>query len=990
MSKPVLKLARKVLKLNNTADYVDPELKYLSQGYMANPHDLAYRGVIADWLTDHDHPMADIFRWYHNNAANIIRNASGADHPGTIDPRYVDPELNYDLNNQNAWMGRYAIADNIFRTLGKPVSHLLHAAMVDNFYPYGESSQNESNIIKQHTRGHAVLHEMASLGIVDPYDLDRKYFHTPHMLSPALVNERSTEQSDSLYHYALTSFKNRYNEALVHHEPTGKTVFNPNPDPTHPKQVLFSSQVSRARQVLRLAAAKATNNSDMAKHIGFKWGPPPEEYSTAPEMRYFGGSASVATRKEAADLGNAATDPRTYDREKKAELAGTVAHKLNTVVPTTNTVEQFAQFGKSAKGEYHNAFETAKDLFGWHPHGLPAWVAINAALSPSAAYPDHASAASHITANWLALPNSLKKDEHSIRKILDEATRFGKNHNPEMVESSKILGPDGSYGYDPEKFIGMPGGGYRYTDMGQGNDYGTTTTAGANKDRVVRLLQNIEEVKKSMEDPGNPENLMGLDLFTNKDAGAKAGMLKVPNFFTSYATPEYGAALDTHMARLLMHPGLGQFLSTPQILNEFMRQISPKDGKRLTRLIQKNAPTSELIKEILKHEGIDVYTGKIDKDGKKEKLSMGGLLKNLNISLLNKPQYYAAYKHAVADAAKKLGWKVSEVQESVWTGLVAAMAANGVYRDTGGTIPMETIQQHLTDANIAKGWSNNEFFHLPTVASALNRAGVGDTFINSLAAKTARAREEASRPGILRQSYPALIRHYASYLPGSSNRIEDAASPIRKAIIKSLRDAGYDVGKLRFAKYDALLPIDQAMQRATSANNKTFLEHLGKVLMQSGVMPQEISPAIHDVGGATRVSIFAAGQYKNPNAPLASAAWTGMLGRQPGMLSFQSNPNGQDSIYKFDHGDTAVIQRVLDSVGIRSRVIVPNGKMFTTYIYDQGRKSREAVASAAAQLRSPVDEWRGQGTPLGGDKKDMGRSQYRDVINASESSGAMQ
>lgn len=748
--------------------------------------------------------------------------------------------------------------------------------------------------------------------------------------------------------------------------------------------------VARARQVLQFAAAKATNNSDMAKHIGFKWGPAPEEYSTLPEMRYFGGSASVDTRKTAADAANAATDPRTYDREKKAELSGVVDHKLNTVIPTTNTIEQFAQFGHAAKGEYKNAFETAKDLFGWHPHGLPAWVAINAALSPSAAYPDHASAASHLTANWLALPNALKKDEHSIRTLLDEATRFGREHNPELVESTKILGPDGNYGYNPEMFIGMPGGGFRYTEMGKGNDYGTTTTAGANKDRVIRLLQNIEGVKRAMEDPGDPESGKFLDLFTSKNAGAQAGMLKVPNFFTSYATPDYGAALDTHMGRLLMHPALGAWLANPQILNEFMRQISPENGKRLAKLIKKNAPTSELMKEILKHEGIDVYTGKVDKDGKKEKFSMGGILKNLNIKLLDSPAYYAAYKHAVADAAAKLGWKTSEVQESVWTGLVAAMAANGVYRDTGGKIPLEVIHQHLTDSNIAKGWSNNEFFHLPTVQSALNRAGVGDTFISSLAAKTARAREEGGRPGILRQSYPALIRHYAPYLPGSSNRIEDAASPIRKAIIKSLKDAGYDVGKLRFAKYDALLPIDQAMQRANSQNNKTFLEHLGKVLRQSGVMPQEISPAIHDVGGATRVSIFASGQYKNPNAPLASAAWTGMLGRQPGMLSFQSNPNGQDSIYKFDHGDTAVIQRVLDSVGIRSRVIVPNGKMFTTYIYDQGRKTREAVASAAAQLQSPIDEWRGQGTPLGGDKKDMGRSQYRDVINASESGGAMQ
>ena len=749
--------------------------------------------------------------------------------------------------------------------------------------------------------------------------------------------------------------------------------------------------VARARQVLQFAAAKATNNSDMAKHIGFKWGPAPEEYSTYPEMRYFAG-ATKAKKAKAAEAGNAATDPEVYEKEKAAELAGTVNHSLSTIVPTTNTIEQFAKFGSPAKGEYRNAFETAQELFGWHPHGLPAWVAINAALSPSAAYPDHASAASHITANWLALPNSLKKDEHSIRRLMDEATRFGKNQTPEMIENAKIMSPDGSYGFDPEQFIGMPGGGFRYAGMEKGTHYGTTTTNGDNQARVVRLLQNIEDVHRAMLDPADPESGKYLGLFAGKKN--EAGLLKVPNFFVSYNTPQYGAAMDTHMGRTLMSPALGKFLGQPQILKDFLRQLSPDDGQRLKKLVKGNAPTSELIKEILKHDGMDVLTGKVSSKGVKEKFSMPGILKAMNMKLLSDPAIYAAYKHAAADAAAKLHWDLSQIQESAWTGQIAVMAANGVYRDTGGQIPRDVILKHLTDANIAKGWSNNEFFHFPTVEAAFNRAGVGDTFISSLKAKIARAREAASRPGILRESVPAFIRHYAPYLPGSSNRIPDAGSPVRKAIITSLKNYGYDVEKIReqlkMAKYDALLPIDQAMQRANSQNNKTFLEHLGKVLQQSGVMPQEISPAIHDVGGATRVSIFASGQYKNPNAPLASAAWTGMLGRQPGMLSFQSNPNGQDSIYKFDHGDTAVIQRVLDSVGIRSRVIVPNGKMFTTYIYDQGRKTREAVASAAAQLQSPVDEWRGQGTPLGGDKKDMGRSQYRDVINASESGGAMQ
>lgn len=246
----------------------------------------------------------------------------------------------------------------------------------------------------------------------------------------------------------------------------------------------------------------------------------------------------------------------------------------------------------------------------------------------------------------------------------------------------------------------------------------------------------------------------------------------------------------------------------------------------------------------------------------------------------------------------------------------------------------------------------------------------------------------ASRPGIVRAPTERDFKRREAFAARQRKKTGTGGSLTAnfREKLKGATDKMLDhYGAMKLAaKYDAPLPFASVLQRATDANYKTFLEHITKVLHQSGVIPQTVSPAIHDVNGAARVSLFAAGQYRNPAAPGTAAAWSGLLGRQPGMLSFQSSPQGQDSIYKFQHGDADAIQRALNSVGVTSRTLVPDGKSFSVYVYDKGRQKREAVASAVGQLGVPVDEWRGTGTPVGGKEKDMGRSQYRDVINASE------
>lgn len=245
----------------------------------------------------------------------------------------------------------------------------------------------------------------------------------------------------------------------------------------------------------------------------------------------------------------------------------------------------------------------------------------------------------------------------------------------------------------------------------------------------------------------------------------------------------------------------------------------------------------------------------------------------------------------------------------------------------------------------------------------------------------------SSRPGIL-----PIPRHQVRE-PGIPSQTEKK-NPLLDRIAQTLKSRDIDLSRYKFqalgvplqlAKYDATLPFQSSMQRVTASNYQTFVEHMKKVLMQSGIIPQDVSPAIHDVNGQTRVSLFASGTYRNPAAPGTAAAWTGMLGRQPGMLSFQSSPTGADSIYKLAHGDSDTVQQVLSANGINSRTMVPRDKSFEVYVYDQGRQQREAMAAAATQLGVPVEEWRGTGTPVGGKQEDMGRSQYRDAINASES-----
>ncbi len=978
--------------------------------------------------------------------------------------------------------------------------------------------------------------------------------------------------------------------------------------------------------------------SDLRDTMGLKYGPDPESYSSYPEKRYFTDSAGKSTLATVAKHGNAATDPKTYAHEKAAEMAGGVGQQFKTAVPTTNTVEQVARLGVPARGEYKKTYVTVHDLFGHDPHGVAAWVGINAALSPNAAYPDHASAATHLTAKWLALPGRLREDPETIRRLMHEANVFGKEGTDEVIAAH-------------------PGAIKGDFTIPYGQSFSGPVAARAGVKRVINVLQNIDKIKLAMERPELPESGQWLGLLSGQ--GPVAGMLKVPNFFSSYGSQNFGAAIDTHMNRLLIHPMLGGFMRQSPIMQQLERLYHDgEDVGGLRAEVRRRTPIkSELVKAMMQHPDLKIPAGKTLADGTKERITIPAFAKIINAKLSEKPAYYAAYKHVLADAADKLGWNLSEVQESVWTGLIGLMAMNSVARDPKFKgIPQGEIEKHLNADAIRQGWQNHEFFLFPSVVDAYRRAGTDPNAVRRVEQWAAEAAAANSRPGILSAGLTPGLREIAAHLPASSRRAGvDAASPVRQAIVKSLQTHGvidangkvklqrlgqrlrlkmllakdiygrdvdfandhdvrnlvqgylenakdmayplilsdrleelghphaemlrwyiqhglpahkvayenleplahnnvvqdvvpaqhlqplgqarsvmrtnepaqtrfdrvlsavpeplsrllqsailrnvsvhtqhnyasghppvvsnmtdnrhrklaatlemqslgllpnqrpYDPAQTRLflnnklgnffrdpptignpdhdksferaadaaeqfvgshaqhfgtpeqqvqqkfqrpntparltAQYDAPLPLAGVLTRITAANHKTFVDHLRTVLAQSGVIPQEVLPAIHDVGGAARASVFATGSFRNPNAPGTAAAWTGMLGRQPGMLAFRSSPNGPDSVYKFQHGDTDAIQQVLSANGVNSRVIVPQGKAFQVYVYDKGRAKREAVARAVSQLGTAAEEWQGQGTSIGGNhaaEKDMGREQYRNVINTAESGGTVQ
>lgn len=451
--------------------------------------------------------------------------------------------------------------------------------------------------------------------------------------------------------------------------------------------------------------------------------------------------------------------------------------------------------------------------------------------------------------------------------------------------------------------------------------------------------------------------------------------------------------VDIALHRGSMNPSFHDFAPQSDILSQVQSQLShPSDlTERRARIISHYPHKSSLVRALAQIPNLTVPRT-ITEGGfsRQVQKSPAGWLKSLSADLENRPQYYAAFKEAVYAAAKQLNWSPEQVQETIWTNLLALLATKGA------GLPADKVRSYLDNDAVGKGWKSHEAFIFPKLVSAYRRAEGVPNAVRRMGEREDGATTSYSRPGILRVGNPA--RHGDSTSPVSSRR-GTLTEKFRHHLIQKFIQEGLvdpETGKFRNARgdddelpmllahYDEALDFIPALQRAVSANHRLFLDHLKKVLLKAGIAPQNLLPAVHDLGNAARVSVVALGERMAAHAPTTAAAWAGLLGRQPGMMAFTSHPQGQDSIYNFAHQDANAVRSTLDGVGVANRVLVPAGNVYSVYLYDKGRAKRGQIAKALGQLGVTAEEWWGNGAPVGGNTADMGREQYRGTINKAE------
>jgi uncharacterized protein (TIGR02996 family) len=231
---------------------------------------------------------------------------------------------------------------------------------------------------------------------------------------------------------------------------------------------------------------------------------------------------------------------------------------------------------------------------------------------------------------------------------------------------------------------------------------------------------------------------------------------------------------------------------------------------------------------------------------------------------------------------------------------------------------------------------------------------------------------------------------HVSIEPGYREDLDDAEHFRRRARPVRLRGRDLVRRAVRLAALrDRPVAPTGAADRLGTAGHKALVRALRDVLDRSGLTPNEVWPAVHDVGGQARASAVAAAYgERQPGAADYAAAWQGLVAKQPGLVVFRSHPDGPDSVYRLGfRGPTRAMSELLDRYGVASRVFVPRGHDTQVYVYDPGRKLRDSVGQLAGRLGLVAVEHTGEGRAIGGGD-DLGRSAYRDTIRRAEAPGA--
>lgn len=141
-------------------------------------------------------------------------------------------------------------------------------------------------------------------------------------------------------------------------------------------------------------------------------------------------------------------------------------------------------------------------------------------------------------------------------------------------------------------------------------------------------------------------------------------------------------------------------------------------------------------------------------------------LLRLQLKMVSKPQLYLAYKKSVASAANQLGWEPREVQETVWTALLAVMVAKEF--KTGGLFGGdEKILDLLDHQAVREGWNIHNLLDQKEVQHELGRSGVSALDVQTALAKHSEERKKIGTPtrGRISKADPGVIESISERLP---------------------------------------------------------------------------------------------------------------------------------------------------------------------------------------------------------------------------------
>ena len=182
------------------------------------------------------------------------------------------------------------------------------------------------------------------------------------------------------------------------------------------------------------------------------------------------------------------------------------------------------------------------------------------------------------------------------------------------------------------------------------------------------------------------------------------------------------------------------------------------------------------------------------------------------------------------------------------------------------------------------------------------------------------------------------------------------------------------------------LGFDQALKRASSGNQKAFLQMTDERMTQIGLKGRSVSAVGDWEDGAEHSVVREVGPETDFDTLKYAAAWYGLLGNQRSVLVFKPGQSGADSTYTVRVPETNVgkVREQLSAAGVPFRTLVPGRGHTQVIIYDQGRRWRDRVASFAGKHRAVVHESVGVGEYVGGGSRAAARKTYRDIITAYE------